>query len=680
MHTLSFSADSHDRVVALMTTNERSPPVRIHVGSDISATTFTANGEYLVSGGNGVRVWLAKDGKEIASMEARSVACLAVSKDGRWIAAGTLWGYVFVWDTETFEQAFTIKKDDEIIYAVDFSPDSTRLVTASSNCTAIVWDVALCRQVQTLQHENLVTAAKYSRQGDRIATNTYVTSVRVWDSNNGRLLVEIQVGVTPWDNAHLLWSNNHLSVISGKTIKSFETSTGSSVWEWPVLDSDYLSCVSFPQHGEIIAYSTKSTVTFWDTSTDTPLDLIQHPEDIFSITHSPDDRFLAIAGKSGEISISGLSHIPNSTPLHSAFQYPPPTSRDLPPTSQALPPISQDLHPNFQDPDIQIDDAALDSWKHDQLENAEAILTAVIHESQNPSYHVLASRALVRTRLQQWDAALVDAEKAIDIQPSVFAFIAKSIAHVGKGEKHKGYRACDIAFKHFHSHVAFLLLVKAIIVFIAGEHRDAISRVDDLIATVHLNSICYVVQAYMYFLLGNSQMERSEFTAAIQSFQHGRAQMRHHTSRTLFVVSLISGWKFDDLGITIRQRLCEAMYATGRTKDAVDCFHQMTGELREEANSRGEQLEWVSDFRQRSSKKLEYLGDSAADTQRYDEALSYYTSALSLSSPSPQGILIKRSKAFLATGSWRLALDDANQVITLDPSSPWGYEMKHAAL
>ena len=31
--------------------------------------------------------------------------------------------------------------------------------------------------------------------------------------------------------------------------------------------------------------------------------------------------------------------------------------------------------------------------------------------------------------------------------------------------------------------------------FIAGEHRDAISRVDDLIATVNFNSICYVVQA-----------------------------------------------------------------------------------------------------------------------------------------------------------------------------------------
>jgi len=85
------------------------------------------------------------------------------------------------------------------------------------------------------------------------------------------------------------------------------------------------------------------------------------------------------------------------------------------------------------------------------------------------------------------------------------------------------------------------------------------------------------------------------------------------------------------------------------------------------------------------------------DAQRYDEAISHYTTALSLNPPSPQGILIKRGKVFMATRSWKPALDDANQVrhfflvevillihhrqvIMLDPSSPWAYEMKHVAL
>jgi hypothetical protein len=124
----------------------------------------------------------------------------------------------------------------------------------------------------------------------------------------------------------------------------------------------------------------------------------------------------------------------------------------------------------------------LHAWKHDQLEIANALLTAAIPDPRNLNHHVLASRALVRARLRHWDTALVDAKevlaalfshtltltsiyaKAINIQPSVMGYIAQSVALVGNGERHKGYRACDIAFERFHSsHVTFLLLVKVCI-------------------------------------------------------------------------------------------------------------------------------------------------------------------------------------------------------------------------
>ncbi|KAF8135599.1 hypothetical protein EV363DRAFT_1321005 [Boletus edulis] len=82
---------------------------------------------------------------------------------------------------------------------------------------------------------------------------------------------------------------------------------------------------------------------------------------------------------------------------------------------------------------------------------------------------------------------------------------------------------------------------------------------------------------------------------------------------------------------------------------------------------------------QRSFEELERLGDAAVDAKRYSEAISRYSTALSLISTS-QTILIKRSKAWLATRSWKEALDDANQVVTLDLSSPWGYKMKHVVL
>ena len=112
----------------------------------------------------------------------------------------------------------------------------------------------------------------------------------------------------------------------------------------------------------------------------------------------------------------------------------------------------------------------------------------------------------------------------------------------------------------------------------------------------------------MYLLLGNSHMERSDYDGAIQSFEHARARMRHNGG-SLLVVSLvsspnrfvaiahrlrqISGWKFDNLDITIRQRLCESLYAAGRMKDAVECFHQITSELVGEMNLQGEHSKWV---------------------------------------------------------------------------------------
>ena len=51
--------------------------------------------------------------------------------------------------------------------------------------------------------------------------------------------------------------------------------------------------------------------------------------------------------------------------------------------------------------------------------------------------------------------------KSMEIQPSTIGYIAKSVALVGIGEKHKAYRVCDIAFARSHSsHVSFLLLIK----------------------------------------------------------------------------------------------------------------------------------------------------------------------------------------------------------------------------
>jgi tetratricopeptide (TPR) repeat protein len=336
-------------------------------------------------------------------------------------------------------------------------------------------------------------------------------------------------------------------------------------------------------------YSSNRTVTLWSTSTHTPLGLVEHSQEINSIALSPDNRFLAIGGKVRKIALKCLSRITDSIPL----------SR---------------LHPTFQEPDIHVNHATLDAWKHDQFENAEALLTTAINESQDASHHLLAARALTRARLREWDAALVDAKMAIDIQPSIIAYIAKSAAHVGKGERDAAYRACDIAFAYsYSSHATLLLFIKAIIVCMAGEHHDAISRMDDLIATVPSNSTCSMAQSYMYLMQGNLHMKRSNHESAIQSFERARAQLHDHRDPVPLVVSLMSGWKFGDLHITVRQRLCEALYAAGRKMDASESLLELVNTFDEEVNSSVPVTKWVSDFTKQCLSTIENDNDAVSN-------------------------------------------------------------------
>ena len=287
---------------------ERSAPTEIDVGRDVRALTFTANGEYLVTGDEkGVGVWRVKDGTQVARMETQTVLSLAASKKGKWIAAGT-YKELLVWNAETYEEVI-MHWEGGWVNGVDFSPGSTRLVAGTDNNTAITWDLAIGKQVQTLHHQNYVIAAKYSPHGDRIVTAEKDGPVRVWDSNDGRLLVDINVTATPYYNTGLLWFNDHLFIVSDKKIGEFDASTGSKVSEWPVLNTNWDSCIALPKHEQFIAFSAKRTITFWDTSMHNQLPLtLRHPEDICSIAFSLDDRILAIGG-GGKITLSPVSTV-----------------------------------------------------------------------------------------------------------------------------------------------------------------------------------------------------------------------------------------------------------------------------------------------------------------------------------------------------------------------------------
>ncbi|HEX2571885.1 MAG TPA: SUMF1/EgtB/PvdO family nonheme iron enzyme [Polyangia bacterium] len=69
-----------------------------------------------------------------------------------------------------------------------FSPDGTRLATASADHTAELWDVATGRRLRTFAHDDVVSAVAFSPSGDRLITASHDGYARLFEIASGRLL------------------------------------------------------------------------------------------------------------------------------------------------------------------------------------------------------------------------------------------------------------------------------------------------------------------------------------------------------------------------------------------------------------------------------------------------------------------------------------------------------------
>ena len=77
------------------------------------------------------------------------------------------------------------------VNSASFSPDGTRVVTASDDKTARVWDARSGQPLtEPLKHEEEVLSASFSPDGTRVVTASADKTARVWDARSGQPLTE----------------------------------------------------------------------------------------------------------------------------------------------------------------------------------------------------------------------------------------------------------------------------------------------------------------------------------------------------------------------------------------------------------------------------------------------------------------------------------------------------------
>ncbi|MCI0539009.1 MAG: WD40 repeat domain-containing serine/threonine-protein kinase [Verrucomicrobiales bacterium] len=108
------------------------------------------------------------------------------SPGGRRILTASRDGTARIWDAETGRPLTEpLRHLDEVRFA-SFSPDGKWIVTASLDHTARLWDSATGRPVgQEMRHQGQVNRAYFSPDGKWVATASKDGTARLWDSSSG---------------------------------------------------------------------------------------------------------------------------------------------------------------------------------------------------------------------------------------------------------------------------------------------------------------------------------------------------------------------------------------------------------------------------------------------------------------------------------------------------------------
>ena len=117
----------------------------------------------------------------------RSVSSAAFSPDGSRIVTASQEKTARIWDTATGKQLQVLRGHEAGLWTVVFSPDGSRVLTASEDKTARLWDAATGQQIAVLSgHDDKVTSAAFSPDGRRIVTGSFDKTARIWDAATGQ--------------------------------------------------------------------------------------------------------------------------------------------------------------------------------------------------------------------------------------------------------------------------------------------------------------------------------------------------------------------------------------------------------------------------------------------------------------------------------------------------------------
>ena len=222
----------------------------------------------------------------------------AFSADARRVVTASSDGSARVWDAVSGRELAIMRGHQKDVIAASFSSDGKRVVTASYDKTARIWDAVTGEPLRVLAgHAARVIDARFSPDGRRIVTAGADGTAFVWDAESGHLLMRL-VGHTDLIRTAVFSPDGHriLTASFDRSARIWDAATGRETTRFSGHANQVWSAAFSTDGKRVVTASFDETARVWEAATGRQLLVLAGHKNVVSWAEFSPDGTQVVTG------------------------------------------------------------------------------------------------------------------------------------------------------------------------------------------------------------------------------------------------------------------------------------------------------------------------------------------------------------------------------------------------